>query len=263
MHNAYTQRYTKRVQYYYCTHHDEGPLHPTLPFFRLTARQQLHQTLSTGLVLQRERTGNEQRHVHEPKERYIVIVIARIRIAPIVADIGNGKHDGHLHLGLGKRGRAWPGTQSLHQTGHADHVALGIETTLALGISFVVQDNVFKAIGRTNGGSGSSSTRWTLSEFFRHERSHTRISRTGAPLPSLAVERKSDCVTGSTFRHNQATTIALFFPGQHCCGRRNKLASVLFLSLGHRHWENDCCVSVSPTGIENSPRLNHGDCIPS
>jgi hypothetical protein len=57
----------------------------------------------------------------------------------------------------------------MHQTGHADNVAtLGIDTTLALRIAFVVQDNVFKGIRCTNGGS---STRWTWSEFFRHERS--------------------------------------------------------------------------------------------
>ena len=85
------------------TYHNEHPLHPPLPFFRLRPRQELHASSRSFLVvLEGEKGSCYQDRVHDPKGRGIVILIALIRHRPHVSNSRHHEYDGDLALGFEK-----------------------------------------------------------------------------------------------------------------------------------------------------------------
>lgn len=80
-------------------YHNKGPLHPSLPFFRLRSRKQLHAPRAgIAVVLECRDTRNEQERVHGPEHVGLGVFVAWVRVGPVVPDVGDDEHDGNLSL---------------------------------------------------------------------------------------------------------------------------------------------------------------------
>ena len=80
--------------------HDEGELHPALPFLGLSPAQELHAALGVSLM---SLHGDQGRHDHDAADHVehggVMILIAMVRFGEYVAQMSDEEDDCHLALG--------------------------------------------------------------------------------------------------------------------------------------------------------------------
>jgi hypothetical protein len=101
------------------THHYKSKLHPALPLLRLRSREQLNAPRAlVGIVLERLVASNEQANVGEPKQGGAVVLVAVVRLGPVVAQPGYEQNARHVGLGARKVLAALPVQQDRLEAAH-------------------------------------------------------------------------------------------------------------------------------------------------
>jgi hypothetical protein len=82
------------------THHDEGPLHPSLPLFGLVPAEELDAAAGAAVfvVLQGAQGGDEEGAVHDPEHGGGVVVVPRVARLPPIPNVRQKQHDRDLRL---------------------------------------------------------------------------------------------------------------------------------------------------------------------